>query len=167
VVGPIHYNTSDPRNFLDLTSFAVPCTLDGAGTSAQNCLFSATTGNSMHFGNEGRNSLRGPTFRQFDFSIVKDTKLTEHLNLQLRFDAYNVLNHPNFANPYLPAFIADAAVNGISDGTAGSCGAGTTTAMGHSCGTLGLSATGDVGIGYPFLGSGGPRGLQLGARLTF
>ena len=154
VVGPIHYNTSDPRNFLDLTSFAVPCTFDGAGTSAQNCVFSATTGNSMHFGNEGRNSLRGPTFRQFDFSIVKDTKLTEHLNLQLRFDAYNVLNHPNFANPYLPAFIADAAPNGIG-------------LDGRSLGTLGLSATGDVGIGYPFLGSGGPRGLQLGARFTF
>jgi len=154
VVGPIHYNQSDPRNFLDLTSFAVPCTLDGAGTSAQNCVFSATTGNSMHFGSEGRNSLRGPNFRQFDFSLFKDTKLTERINMQLRFEAYNLFNHPNFANPYLPAFIADAAPNGIG-------------LDGRSLGTLGLTATGDVGIGYPFLGSGGPRGLQIAAKFTF
>lgn len=169
VVGAITYNRSDPRNFLNLTSFAVPCTLDGTpgGVFAQNCLFSATTGNSMHFGNEGRNSLRGPSFRQFDFSIYKDTKLTERVTMQLRFEAYNLLNHPNFANPYLPSFIADAAVNGISDGTAGQPAPCTGVALGHSCGTLGLTATGDVGIGYPFLGSGGPRGLQLAAKFTF
>jgi hypothetical protein len=154
VVAPIKYNRSDPRNFLDLTSFAVPCTLDGADVFAQNCLFSATTGNSMHFGNEGRNSLLGPNFRQFDFSIYKNTKLAEHLNMELRFEAYNLFNHPNFANPYLPAFIADAAPHGIG-------------LDGRSLGTLGLTATGDVGIGYPFLGSGGPRGLQLAAKFTF
>src|SRR5262249_20569167 len=120
VVAPVRYS-SDPRNFLDLTSFAVPCTLDGSsgGTSAQNCLFSATTGNSMHFGNEGRNSLLGPHFRQFDFSLFKNTAITERLKLELRFEAYNILNHPNFASPLLPAFIANAAPNGISDGTTG------------------------------------------------
>lgn len=154
VVAPIHYNTSDPRNFLDLTSFAVPCTFDGLGTSAQNCVYSPETGNSMHFGNEGRNSLLGPHFRQFDFSIYKKTQLTERVAMELRFEAYNLLNHPNFANPYLPAFIADAAPNGIN-------------LNGTSSGTLGLTATGDVGIGYPFLGSGGPRGLQIAAKFTF
>jgi outer membrane receptor protein involved in Fe transport len=153
VIAPIHYS-SDPRNFLDLTSFAVPCALDGAGTSAQNCTFSATTGNSMHFGNEGRNSLRGPHFRQFDFSIFKNTSISERLKMELRLEAYNLLNHPNFANPLLPAFIADAAPNGIN-------------LNGTSSGTLGLSATGDVGIGYPFLGSGGPRTLQIAAKFTF
>jgi hypothetical protein len=30
-----------------------------------------------------------------------------------------------------------------------------------------LSATGDVGIGNPFLGGGGPRGIQLAAKFTF
>jgi hypothetical protein len=33
----------------------------------------------MHFGNEGRNSLLGPNFRQFDFSVYKNTDLTERL----------------------------------------------------------------------------------------
>lgn len=172
VVGPVVYHGNDPRNFLDLTAFAVPCTLSG-GTAAQNCVYSVTTGNSMHFGNEGRNSLVGPHFRQFDFSIYKNTKITERLNLELRFEAYNILNHPNFANPYLPIFIADAAPNGISDGTLGalqpsSCiVGGTPVAIGHSCGAFALTATGDVGIGYPFLGSGGPRGLQLAAKFSF
>jgi hypothetical protein len=154
VVGPIVYNTSDPRNFMSLSSFAVPCTLDGADISAQNCVFDPVTGNSMHFGNEGRNSLIGPNFRQFDFSIFKDTAITEKLKLQLRFEAYNLFNHPNFANPYLPLFIADAAPNGIG-------------LDGRSLGTLALTATGDVGIGYPFLGNGGPRGLQIAAKFTF
>ncbi|HET7108326.1 MAG TPA: TonB-dependent receptor [Candidatus Acidoferrum sp.] len=167
VVGPIVYHQNDPTNYLQLTSFAVPCTLDGFGTSAQNCaLINPATGaicatlvvptciNSMHFGSEGRNSLIGPHFRQFDFSIYKKTPITEHMNMELRFEAYNLFNHPNFANPYLPNFIADAAQQGIN-------------ANGTSAGALHLTATGDVGIGYPFLGSGGPRSLQIAAKFTF
>lgn len=167
VVAPIVYHERDPNNFLQLTSFAVPCTLDGSGTAAMNCLsinpavpaqncdtnFTGCS-NTMHFGTLGRNSLRGPHFRQLDFAIFKKTQLGEHLAMELRFEGYNVLNHPNFANPYLPAFIADAAPNGINTN-------------GTSAGALHLTATGDVGIGYPFLGSGGPRSLQVAAKFTF
>jgi hypothetical protein len=108
----------------------------------------------MHFGSLGRNSLIGPHFRQFDFSIFKKTPIGEHVTMELRFEAYNLFNHPNFANPYLPNFIADAAQNGIN-------------ANGTSAGAYRLTATGDVGIGYPFLGSGGPRSLQLAAKFSF
>jgi len=167
VVGPIVYNQNDPRNYLNLTAFAVPCTL-AEGTGAGNCqLINPANGaictaqgigpnciNSQHIGNEGRNSLIGPHFRQFDFSVFKITPITERLKLELRLEAYNLFNHPNFANPYLPNFIADAAPHGIN-------------ANGTSAGTLGLGATGDVGIGYPFLGSGGPRTLQVAAKFTF
>jgi hypothetical protein len=150
VVGPIHYS-SDPAQFLDLTSFAIPCTYPAAGgTGFANSCIPGT----RHFGNEGRNSLIGPHFRQFDFSIFKDTAITERIKLELRFEAYNLFNHPNFANPYLPSFIADAAANGIGSN-------------GRSLGALRLTATGDVGIGYPFLGSGGPRGLQVAAKISF
>ena len=151
VVAPVHYNQHDPSQYLDLTSFAVPCTYPAGGGDgfADSCI-----PGTRHFGNEGRNSLIGPHFRQFDFSIFKDTAITEHVKLELRFEAYNLFNHPNFANPYLPAFIADAAANGVG-------------ADGRSLGALRLTATGDVGIGYPFLGSGGPRGLQVAAKISF
>src|ERR1700722_11076749 len=100
--------------------------------------------------------------RRRTFRIIRrwagSTAITERLKLELRVEAYNLFNHPNFANPYLPAFIADAAANGISDGTGG-------VPIGHSLGTLPLTTTGDVGIGYPFLGSGGPRTLAVGGEV--
>ena len=54
------------------------------------------------FGDAGRNSLRGPDERSMDFSmgkVVRIPKLGEGGQLQLRFDATNVLNHPCFSNP--------------------------------------------------------------------
>jgi hypothetical protein len=155
IVGSIKYNYSDPTHFLDLSSFAVPCTLDGADIFANNCVFNSTTGvNSMHFGNEGRNSLLGPNFRQFDFSFFKKTQLTEKLNMELRLEAYNLFNHPNFASPLYPGFLAAADINGIG-------------LNGRSQDFYPLTVTGDVGIGYPFLGSGGPRNLQVAVHFTF
>jgi hypothetical protein len=167
IAGPIKYNYKDPNNFLDLTSFAVPCTLDGLGAGAQNCVFNAATGNSMHFGNEGRNSLLGPNFRQFDFSIYKNTNLTERVKLQLRLEAYNLLNHPNFASPLYPGFLANADFNGIATGSDAAGSACHGVAAGRGCGSYPLTVTGDVGIGYPFLGGGGPRSLQVAAKISF
>jgi hypothetical protein len=98
--------------------------------------------------------LQGPSFKEFNFSLFKDTQITERVNLQLRAEFFNLFNHPNFANPVLPNFIADAGVNGISS-------------TGRGIGSYALTATGDVGIGNPFLGGGGPRGIQLAAKITF
>jgi outer membrane receptor protein involved in Fe transport len=150
---PIQYNQNDPNNFINLNAFAVPCTpvTTGGGFMGTDATCQPGT---RHYGNLGRNSLIGPHFRQFDFSIFKDTTITERLKMQLRFEAYNLFNHPNFANPYLPFFIADPLVNGSTP---------TGTGVGHYA----LTSTGDVGIGYPFLGSGGPRNLQIAAKFTF
>jgi hypothetical protein len=84
----------------------------------------------------------------------------------LRAEFFNLLNHPNFANPNLPNFITDPATNGISNlsNQGGLC-AG--VPFGHGCSLLGLTATGDVGIGNPFLGGGGPRGVQFAAIIKF
>ena len=51
------------------------------------------------FGNEGRNNLTGPPFKNLDFIVYKDFPLRERFNLQFRSEFFNVLNHPNFANP--------------------------------------------------------------------
>jgi hypothetical protein len=50
-------------------------------------------------GNVGRNALRGPGFFQWDFSAMKNFALTERAKLQFRADLFNILNHPNYANP--------------------------------------------------------------------
>jgi hypothetical protein len=38
---------------------------------------------------------------------------------------------------------------------------------GHLQGVLPVTVTGDVGIGYPVLGGGGQRSLQIAAKFTF
>jgi hypothetical protein len=166
VVGPVVYHPHDPLNFVDLSSFAIPCQLtviaqtpDTNGTgptgSAQDCV-----PGTRHFGNMGRNSLRGPSFKEWNFALYKTTNLTERVTMQLRADFFNLLNHPNFANPFLPAFIADPAVHGFQ--------AVNGREVGNATGSTGvITATGDVGIGNPFIGGGGPRGIQLAAVFKF
>jgi hypothetical protein len=51
------------------------------------------------FGNLGRNPLRGPRQVRFDVALSKETRLTERVNLELRFEAFNLLNSVNFALP--------------------------------------------------------------------
>lgn len=51
------------------------------------------------FGNLGRNTLRGPSQKRIDLSFQKTTKLTERVQLELKWDIFNLLNFANFANP--------------------------------------------------------------------
>jgi len=51
------------------------------------------------FGNLGRNAVVGPRFTNLDFSLVKNTKLTERMSLQFRCDAFDLPNHPNYGQP--------------------------------------------------------------------
>jgi hypothetical protein len=61
--------------------------------------FNLIPGDPSTTGNVGRNSLRGPGFFQWDFSGMKNFALGEKAKLQFRADIFNILNHPNFANP--------------------------------------------------------------------
>jgi len=151
VIAPLQYS-SNPAQYLNLDSFAAPCTwgnpANDGGPDATNCI-----PGTRHFGNLGRNSLQGPTFKEFNYSVFKDTAITERVMLSLRAEFFNIFNHPNFSNPFLPNFIADI---GSPD-----------MATGRHSGYYQLTATGDVGIGNPFLGGGGPRGVQFVAKVTF
>jgi hypothetical protein len=51
------------------------------------------------FGNEGRNNMTGPPFKNVDFSAYKDFFLTERIRLQFRSEFFNVFNHPSFGLP--------------------------------------------------------------------
>lgn len=157
IVGPIVYNFHNPANFLQLSSFAIPCTPTAAALAAPTGSDADCVPGTRHFGNEGRDALRAPTFKQWDLAIYKNTNITERLQLQLRADFFNIINHPNFSNPFLPAFIADPAFNGYAANGTRETGTG----------AFPITATGDVGIGNPFLGGGGPRGIQLAAKFSF
>jgi hypothetical protein len=95
---PVVYNpktviTGDPNNWFNAAMFSLPPTCTGPGLTG--C--SPTLG---QLGTAGRNSLTGPPERNFDFSVVKDTKLGflgEGGMLEFRAEFFNVLNHPNFA----------------------------------------------------------------------
>ncbi len=47
-------------------------------------------------GNEKVNQFRNPKFVQTDVTVYKDTHITERLNFQMRFEFFNLFNHPNF-----------------------------------------------------------------------
>jgi len=150
IVGDPYAGTHAPDRFINLSAFAVPCTLDPTGDgSAASCI-----PGTWHFGSLGRNALRGPGYRNVDFSIFKDTPITEGVKIQLRAEIFNIFNHPNFSNPLLPSFAADF-TSSIDPVT------------GRGTGFLPITVTPDVGIGNPFLGGGGPRNIQLAVRLVF
>jgi hypothetical protein len=59
------------------------------------------------FGNAGRNIIEGPGFQDIDLSLSKTTLITETVNIQFRAEAFNLLNHPNFAQPNQTVTSAD------------------------------------------------------------
>lgn len=98
---------ADPAGLgLLLTSSAASSLLDmvcnpGAGaphTIAQwfdaSC-FLPTPQGQVRPGNAGRGVIRGPGFGNWDASLMKNFKMGERFNLQLRGESFNLPNHPN------------------------------------------------------------------------
>ncbi|MGH9343514.1 MAG: carboxypeptidase regulatory-like domain-containing protein [Terriglobia bacterium] len=52
-----------------------------------------------HLGELGRNTLRGPGLHTFDMNIAKDFPLGERVRLEIRMEAFNTFNTPQFGNP--------------------------------------------------------------------
>ena len=79
VTGPAQYanpKTSPTNQWFSTSTFAAPA----LGTQ----------------GNAGRNLLRGPGINNFDFSLMKDTHITESKWIELRFEFFNIFNTTQF-----------------------------------------------------------------------
>ncbi len=135
---PIIHNWSQATGYLNLNAFVQPNGVPG---------------------NLGRNAIYGPGYKNLDFSITKNTHLSERLNLQLRAEFFNVLNHPNFAQPahyIVPGY--------VDNGTPGNpiIVPNPETPSGGE-----LTQTPDAAQTNPGLGGGGPRVVQLALKFVF
>jgi hypothetical protein len=111
------------------------------GDTRQNC----------QFGTLGRNAVRGPDFTWSDFYLTKTIPLTEHVNLRLEGQFFNLFNHANFGLP-------SNALAGIPGKSSTQTGFGALTyTVSPPTGLLG------VGLG----GDSSPRMVALQARVEF
>jgi hypothetical protein len=117
-------------NYVNLSCFTLPVNNTGApGT---------------RFGNEQRNSLRGPDYNNLDFSLVKNFPtrfMGEGSYLQIRVETFNLANHPNLAPPF------------------------TTNSFSVSGGALVTANTSTGSLNTTQNAT--PRQIQLGAKLVF
>jgi hypothetical protein len=74
-------------------------------------------------------------------SLIKGTQVTERLNVELRWEVYNLFNRGNFY--YLPNNI----LNGGAFGT--------------------VKQTNDVAVGNPVIAQGGPRNMTFVLKFVF
>jgi len=51
------------------------------------------------FGNAGRNIAQGPGYQQWDFSALKNFRITENKTIQFRSELFNIFNHANLGLP--------------------------------------------------------------------
>jgi hypothetical protein len=74
------------------------CTLT---TTVPGCVYEIQESGTTYtgLGTMQRNSVSGPGFADVDLSGEKDTKIFEGLSFNLRVDAFDILNHPNFGQP--------------------------------------------------------------------
>jgi hypothetical protein len=64
------------------------------GTFFNTCAFADPALGS--FGNVRRNTLEGPGYQIWDFSVFKHFKLSERFNLEFRSEFFNIANHTNY-----------------------------------------------------------------------
>ncbi|MBV9746493.1 MAG: carboxypeptidase regulatory-like domain-containing protein, partial [Acidobacteriia bacterium] len=66
--------------------------------------FLAPPSASGFYGNLGRDTLIGPGLATWDFSLLKDTRISERTNLEFRAEFFNILNRANFNTPNAVTF---------------------------------------------------------------
>ena len=150
---PVQYNTRNPSQYIvervipDGTVDAFdPCGRQNFDEDADNFLSGDIPLSPFYIpcpgtiGTSRRNQLIGPGLSQWDITLMKTTKITERVNLEVRWEVFNVLNRGNFYS--------------YADNT-----------FGASFGTI--TKTPDVGSGNPVIAQGGPRNMNFSLKLTF
>jgi outer membrane receptor protein involved in Fe transport len=99
--------------------------------------------NTVRQGTEGRNDIAGFGLTQMDLSLGRLFSIRERCKLQLRVDVFNLLNHPNFTNPqgliqFGPSYFQSSKL--LNNGLGGL---------------------------NPLFQEGGPRSMQLSAKISF
>jgi hypothetical protein len=99
-------------------------------------------------GTLGRNALRGFPVTQIDLAVSRRFTILDRANIDVRIEAFNVLNHPNFGDPV---------------------GSMNSAQFGESTQMLGRSLQGGGGGGglSPLYQIGGPRSIQLSTKVRF
>ena len=98
--------------------------------------FAQPTG--VAFGTTGRNPFSGPGLFILNASLFKNFRIRERIGIEIRGEAFNITNTPEFSNPS----------TSITSSTYG-------------------YVTGTIGSGTGVNGTGGGRALQLGVKLSF
>jgi hypothetical protein len=124
-------HAGDPKN--------LKWTHNSSDFAANAALFAAPTPGV--FGNSARNVATAPGLENFVLGLYKNTNITERVKFQLRFEAFNAFNHPQFD--------ADPSQSSFSGG-------GSSVTNSLSTGQLGLISA-----------AGAPRILQIGGKLVF
>jgi len=95
-------NPGNPTNYIKVGCFTLPSSTPAI---AANCTPFAPNGVTAVgtcanlLGNGGRNEIYGPGLVDFDFSVIKDTKIGERLDVQFRAEMFNIFNRANFNPP--------------------------------------------------------------------
>lgn len=92
-------NTSGTILAQPITNVARNCGASAINTPCMNVNQFIGAGSETGFSTTNKNSFRGPGYFNTDFSVLKTFALSERLHFSLGANFFNVLNHPNFANP--------------------------------------------------------------------
>ena len=120
-----------------------PCQSATPSASCPTGAIDQVAGAAQQVGNVGRNSMIGPGFFNLNGALSKTIHFNERVGLQLRLETVNTTNTPQFSNPNTTCCTVNNANFGFVTGTLSS------------------------GSGSVNSGTGGPRSVQLAAKLTF
>jgi hypothetical protein len=95
-------NSNSVQNYIKLNCFTLP---EATPAIAAECVPFAPNGVTApgtcanKLGDASRNLISGPRLNNFDFSVIKDTRVMEKLSVQFRAEFFNFFNHSNFLPP--------------------------------------------------------------------